>query len=267
MKVLNTCLFMTSLLFACGQENREEKAASIPSDESETTLSAYIQQIDDQDSTCMKDIALAKQDVSKGKIVFCSPAGFLFYNLRQEEQLRELCRKNKLVFQYELFSDVIYEGQTQGCYGAYMDQVIAAKFGSGFKERLLAQADSMLLASNDTINAYDCDKRPHIPGESDEYEPRLLMKIPDKLRKQLKKDRDGYLPFMDIGFYMDKSGNTSDYFLNFFMDADHESNQKYEDELFKMGVEKLKEIHWQPGIVNGQKVITENNVRVFLIAD
>ena len=69
---------------------------------------------------------------------------------------------------------------------------------------------------------------------------------------------------MDIGFYIDKSGNASGYFLNYFMDANSKSNQKFKDELFKIGVEQLKAIkHWETGFVNGQKVNTENNVRVY----
>lgn len=48
------------------------------------------------------------------------------------------------------------------------------------------------------------------------------------------------------------------------VDADNKSNRKFKDELFKIGVEQLKEIkYWEIGIVNGQKVITENNVRVY----
>ena len=71
-------------------------------------------------------------------------------------------------------------------------------------------------------------------------------------------------PFMDIGFYIDKKGNASGYFLNYFAIRGNESNQKFKDELFDFGVERLKQIEsWEPGIVKGQKVNTENNVRVF----
>ena len=259
-----TAIILTIFLFACGQKNPKDKEVSIiQSNKPENQLSNYIQKPADTDSMCIKDIEKAKKDVSNGKIVFCFPMGFGSHDLRQEKQLRELCLKNNLIFKYELFSDVIYDGQTQGCYGAYMDKTISSKFGSNFKQNLLKQADSILLATNDTIVYYKCDKRPQIPGK-DDYETTLEAKVPEKLSKQLKADKEGDLPFMDIGFYIDKSGNASGYFLNYFMDANSKSNQKFKDELFKIGVEQLKAIkHWETGFVNGQKVNTENNVRVY----
>lgn len=259
-----TLLVLTIVLFACGEKNPKDKEVqNFQQDYSEASLVDYIKNIDDQDSTCYQDIEKAKTDVTNGKIVFCIPTGFGSHDLRQEKQLRELCKKHGLIFDYELFSDVIFEGQTQGCYGAYMDNIIAHKFGVHFKQKLLKQADKMLLEANDTIVYYKCDKQPQLPGKND-YELTLNVKLSEKFRKQIKADKNGDLPFMDIGFYIDKSGNPSGYFLNFFMDADHESNQKFEDELFELGVNKLKKIkQWETGIVNGQKVNTENNVRVY----
>lgn len=255
---------MTIFLFACGEKKAKDKdVPKVQQNQSETPLVDYIKKPKDQDSTCVQDIEKAKADVAKGKIVFCYPMGFGSHDLRQEKQLRELCKKHKLIFDYELFSDVIYEGQTQGCYGAYMDKIIANKFGVHFKQKLLKQADNMLLEANDTVVYYKCDKRPQIPGKND-HEITLDVKLSEKLSKKIKADKNGDLPFMDIGFYIDKSGNPSGYFLDFFMDADHESNQKFEDELFESGVNQLKKIkHWETGLVNGQKVNTENNVRVY----
>lgn len=259
-----TTLILTFLLFACGQKNPEDKKAEVVLiDRPENRLEKYIQKPATTDSMCIKDIAKAKNDIANGKIVFGTPMGFGTHRLRQEKQLRELCKTYNLVFDYEMFGCVVYEGQTEGCYGAYMDKAIEDKYGKGFKEILLNRADSILLSNNDTIAYYLCDKRPQIPGK-DDYETTLEATVPEKLSKQLKADKEGDLPFMDIGFYIDKSGNASGYFLNYFMDADSKSNQKFEDELFKIGVEQLKAIkHWETGIVRGQKVITENNVRVY----
>lgn len=241
---------MTIFILSCGHKSSSDKFQ-------------YILNPNDTDSLCIKDIQRAKSNVEKGKIVFCQPMGFGTHRLRSEKQLRELCEKYNLIFDYELFSDVYYDGQTQGCYGIYMDKVIADKFGNNFKKKLLAQADSILLASNDTVQYYLCDKRPQIPGK-DDYETTIVVKIPLKLHKQLKADNEGDLPFMDIGFYIDKSGNASGYFSNYFMDASNKWNQQFKEELFEIAVEQLKEIkHWETGIVNGQKVITENNVRAY----
>lgn len=259
-----TILILTLLLFACGQKKSNDKTTEIVTiDRPEEQLEKYISKPATTDSMCLKDIAKAKNDIANGKLVFNTPMGFGTHQLRQEKQLRELCKTYNLLFDYEMFGCVVYEGQTEGCYGAYMNKAIKNKYGKGFKEILLAKADSILIANNDTIAYYLCDKRPQISGK-DDYNTTLEAKVPEKLNKQLKANKEGQLPFMDIGFYIDKSGNASGYFLNYFMDADNKSNQKFKDELFKIGVEQLKAIkHWETGIVKGQKINTENNVRVY----
>lgn len=138
-------LALVVFLFACGQNSNKDIASGQP----ENHPIKYTLKPADKDSMCIKDIERAKRDISKGKTVFCYPYGFGSHDLRQEKQLRELCIIKGLVFEYELFSDVIYDGQTQGCYGAYMDNAIASKFGTNFKQDLLKQADSILLATND----------------------------------------------------------------------------------------------------------------------
>ena len=236
------------------------------SNDYESRLMRYILNPEESDSLCIKEISRAKSFVERGEIVFCILYPHLSSPLtkRHEKYIRELCKKNNLFFDYEHVSDIIYEGQTQCCFSAYMDKIIADKFGANFKNRLLAQADSMLLAANDTITYWLCDKWPRILGQNvrdTHYETNLSAKIPEKLGQQLKAKNDGRLPFMDIGFYIDKDGNASNYFLNYFLDW--KTNQEFKDELFNLAVEKIKTIQqWETGIVAGQKVNTKNNVRV-----
>ena len=229
------------------------------------SLEKYIQNPSKSDSTCIKDIERAKTVVENGVIIFCYPSSMGTHQLRQEKHLILLCEQFNLMFMYEPYIDMIFEGQTQGCFGAYMDKVISDKFGFGFKQHLLSQADSMMIAANDTVLYYLCDERPKRPDVGHYLESDYLtVKVSEELRKQLKADNEGKFPFMDIGFYIDKEGKTSGFFLNYFAIRDNESNQKLKDELFDFGVEQLKQIEsWEPGIVNGQKVITENNVRVY----
>lgn len=246
-----TLLFLTIILFSCGHQSPKDKFQK-----------ELIQS--DNDSLCIKEIEKAKTDLSNGRIVFCMPIGMGGGTLRQEKQIRQLCKKYNIVFKYEPISDVIIEGQTPECYGAYMDKIITEKFGSSFKENILNQADSILLLSNDTIESSLCDKRPQVLGMDEDFT--LATKLNDELSKQLKSDEEGQLPFVDIGFYIDKNGNPSGYFLNFFSDADNKSNEKFKDELFKIGVKSLKQYkHWEPGQIKGQKVNTENNVRVYFL--
>lgn len=258
-----TLIILTFILFACGQNKSNDKTSEIVTiDRPENQLEKYILKPASTDSMCLKDIAKAKNDIANGKLIFTAPMGFGTHHLRQEEELRKLCKTYDLLFDYEMFGCIVYEGQTAGCYGAYMTKTIEDKYGKGFKEILLAKADSMLLAKSDTIAYYLCDKRPQIPGQTDH--DRLFPNINEKIKKQLKPDNEGRFPFMDIGFYIDKEGFASGYFINSFHDADNKSNQKFKKVLFELGIEELKKIKvWETGEIGGQKVNTENNVRVY----
>lgn len=225
-------------------------------------IKSYVLNPSNTDTECLNEIEQANKDIENGKIVFTHPCHMFDCVLRQEKYVFDLCKKYNIHFEYEAFSDIIIEGQTQGCYGAVMDNYINKKFGKDFKSKILKDADSILLASNDTIIYYNCDKKPQIPGKGN-YETTFVAKLPEKLIEQIKPSKEGNLPFMDIGFYIDKSGKSSGFFLNYFMKAD-KLNYKFKDELFKIGVEQLKEIkYWETGEINGQKVNTENNIRVY----
>jgi hypothetical protein len=235
----------------------------IPSPPSKFKLKTYVEHPDKTDSLCMDDIKLAENDIAKGHIFFCHPYGFGSIDLPQEKYLETLCIHHNMRFKKELISDVIFNAQTQGCYGAVMDNYIALNYDKDFKERLFHQADSILLAHNDTVDYSSCEKRPQILGEND-YETTFSIHLTPQLSKEVKMGKGNDMPFMDIGFYIDKFGLSSGFFLNFFMDADHQSNQKVKEELFNMAIAEIKKVKkWEPGVYAGEKVNTEFNVRVF----
>lgn len=235
----------------------------IPSPPLKFYLNTYVEHPDETDSLCLDDIKLATTDIAKGHIFFCHPYGFGSNDLPQEKYLETLCINNNMRFKKELISDVIFNAQTQGCYGAVMDNYIALNYGKDFKERLFHQADSILLAHNDTVDYSSCEKRPQILGKND-YETTFSIPLKPQLAKEVKMGKGNDMPFMDIGFYIDKSGLSSGFFLNFFMDADHQSNQKVKEELFNMAIAEIKKVKkWEPGEYAGEKVNTEFNVRVF----
>ena len=105
----------------------------------------YVLNPDSNDSLCINNIKRAKEDISKGKIVFTQQVGFLFGHLRYEAELKLLCKEEGLYYEVDLITDVIFEGQTQGCYGYYMDNIIKEKYGDDFKSKLHKKADSLSL--------------------------------------------------------------------------------------------------------------------------
>lgn len=275
-KSITSCLkisfiFCVFYLFSCREEIFIEPTETtgildtleIPSPPLKFYLNTYVEHPDETDSLCMDDIKLAETDIAKGHIFFCHPYGFGSIDLPQEKYLETLCIQNNMRFKKEIISDVMFNNQTQGCYGAVMDNYIALNYGKDFKERLFHQADSILLAHNDTVDYSSCEKRPQILGKND-YETTFSISLTPQLAKEVKMGKGNDMPFMDIGFYIDKSGLSSGFFLNYFMDADHQSNQKVKEELFNMAIAEIKKVKkWEPGEYAGEKVNTEFNVRVF----
>ena len=275
-KSITSCLkisfiFCVFYLFSCREEIFIEPTETtgildtleIPSPPLKFYLNTYVEHPDETDSLCMDDIKLAETDIAKGHIFFCHPYGFGSIDLPQEKYLETLCIQNNMRFKKEIISDVMFNNQTQGCYGAVMDNYIALNYGKDFKERLFHQADSILPAHNDTVDYSSCEKRPQILGKND-YETTFSISLTPQLAKEVKMGKGNDMPFMDIGFYIDKSGLSSGFFLNYFMDADDQSNQKVKEEWFNMAIAEIKKVKkWEPGEYAGEKVNTEFNVRVF----
>jgi hypothetical protein len=226
----------------------------------------YVKNPNPTDSLCISDIQKAKKDIKDGKIVFTQSAGFLFGNIRYEEELRKLCQDHGLVFDFDLIGCVVFEGQTQGCYGEYMDEIIKDKFGSGFKEKLHVQADSIFLFNTNsmskTVQYWDCDERPRLPSESkrtNDYIPNTTVSGIDI------NGSNGQWPFFDLGFIVEKDSTISNFYVRNFV-AEANENEKYKDKLFSIAVQYVQSEYptWIPGKIKGIPVRTDNNVRIFL---
>jgi hypothetical protein len=229
----------------------------------------YVNNPNPNDSLCISEIKRAQEDIERGKIVFTQSAGFLFGDIRYETELRELCAQNGLVFDFDLIGCVVFEGQTQGCYGDYMDKVIIDKYGINFKETLRKKADSLFLSRTQTENKlveyWDCDKRPRLPNETkrtSDYIPSITVDSPNIIEK---KGNYGGWPFFDLGFTVEKDSTISEFYSRNFV-AQLEENEKYKNELFEIVVKHIKTKYpiWVPGKVNGAPVRTRNNVRIFI---
>ena len=257
-------VFLSTCLHACGQ-SKHAKTDNTPK------LWRYIDNPAAKDNECRTEAARAKRDLKAGKLIFCSPFGFGSSPLRYEQELRILTKRYGLTFDYESFSDVIVEGQTQGCYGAVMDRAIAAKFGGNFKERLEARADSLFIIAADTstVEYTECDTHPSLPNDADR-DPEIYLKVSPKLIAQPRPKTDDYGPFMDIRLIIEKSGKGHDFELVAYLDSskDGEAIKPYGAMLWSIAQKELKKIPmWVPGTIKGKKVKTEAVVRVHFQAD
>jgi len=267
MKNLIITLIFISLV-ACSQLRQTKKITNSGLPE----RISYVSNPDHNDKLCISEIKRAKIDIEKGKIVFCQRVGFLFGGIRYESELKKLCKQNSLVFGFDMISDVVFEGQTQGCYGNYMDKVIIEKYGLNFKENLHKTADSLYLVrtklENKTVQYWDCDERPRLPNEIKRTSDELPdIHIADLDIKETKGDSGGW-PFFDLGFKVEKDSTITGFYVRSFV-SETDENIKFKDRLFTVAVDYLKKNYpvWIPGKIKGIPVRTNNNVRIYFVKD
>lgn len=250
-------------LHACSQnKHNEANRQELPK------FIQYVVNPNPNDTLCIEEIEKAKKDIEHGKIVFTKNMGFLYGNFRYKNELEELCKLNGLEFDFDLFSCVQIEGQTQGCYGTYMDKVIYEKFGFNFKKQLHKKADSLFLSransENKIVQYWDCDERARLPSEikrTSDFIPSISILIPEIKKKE--GDFGGW-PFFDLGFVVEKDSTISSFYISNFV-AKLEENEKFKDELYLIAVQNIKKYYptWVPGKISGVPVRTDNNVRIF----
>src|SRR5687768_10986809 len=116
-------LFSIILIVSCKSRNKH---------------SGRFENISSSDTTCLKAIAKAKTDLTKGRLIYYHHAGSLLYNpLRSEHEMDSLLKPYNIRLTNYNTSDVIISGQTQGCYEDYMNEYLANRFGQGFIDSLL----------------------------------------------------------------------------------------------------------------------------------
>jgi hypothetical protein len=215
------------------------------------------------DSSCREDVERAEKDIADGKIILTQTAGFLFGFVRYEDELAQLSEQHGLKFDYDMLSCIVEDGQTQGCYGATMENEIIKRFGPNFRERLHEQADSLflsiVLANNKSIDSWDCDQE---AKQLDEFKPTLKITELD-----IKKGTDKYgggWPFMDFEFVIELDSSISNYSISNFVPTDS-ANSIYEQQLFALASNSLEKEYptWVPGTIKSQPVRTNKNVRIF----
>jgi hypothetical protein len=247
--------FLLLSLFSC-KHNQEDKTIEIIKVKARENIRTYIHRVDSRDSLCLYEIALAKSQIDSGKLVFTLKTGFGSYNTRQSKRLKELCEKYNLKFGYDEIEDSFNnEYERPGCYGAFMDEAIEKKLGKDFRKKLLREADELIIANNDTVDAYECDIRPEIYG----LETNNVIYLSAK-DLNVKKNKHGQFINLDMYVYIDKSGKLIGYELYKYMNDNLDSER---EKLLGIAIKELKKCQkCKPGEIMGKKVITQNFVTV-----
>ncbi|MBL4604933.1 MAG: hypothetical protein JKY02_04515, partial [Flavobacteriaceae bacterium] len=227
----------------------------------------YVINPSENDSLCKSDISKAKADIKNGKLVYVKTFGFGSSVKRYEYDLKKLCEEKGIEYDIDLIGCVVMEGQTQGCYGAYMDKTLIDKFGFDFKGNLNRKADSLFLIRvvKDEIPIYswDCDEKPKPILENKSYlETTLNVPNLDLKRTELAKT----WPAIDLSFIIERDGKISKFYSENYI-ANLKHNEKFEKQLYDIAVDYIKNNYpnWKAGKIRGTSVTTDHNLRITFI--
>jgi len=273
MRKIVTYIIILAIVSACSDHKKSNKQ-TIETSTSEQNLEnkisdriAYVMDPKLTDSLCKSDISRAKSDIKNGKLVYVQTAGLGFGFKRYETDLKKLCKENGLEYDVDLIGCVVMEGQTQGCYGAYMDKILIDKFGADFKEKLNQQADSLFLArvikEEIPIFSWDCDEEPKpILGNKKYLETTLDVPNLDLKRTELAKT----WPAIDLSFIIERNGKISKFYSNNYI-SNLKHNEKYKNQLYNIAIDYIKNNYpnWKAGEINGTPVRTDHNLRITFI--
>lgn len=230
---------------------------------------SYVMNPELTDSLCKSDILRAKSDISAGKLIYVQEAGLGFGFKRYETDLKKLCKEQGLEYEVDLIGCVVFEGQTQGCYGAFMDKTLIDKFGSDFKENLNRKADSLFLIriieEQIPIHSWDCDEKPKPILVNKKYLETTL-DIPNLNLKRTEIAKTW--PAIDLSFIIEKDGTISKFYSdNYIPNLKH--NEKFKSQLYNIAVKYVQDNYpnWETGKIRGTSVKTDHNLRITFIGE
>lgn len=227
----------------------------------------YVKMPRPNDELCLYDIERAKDSIERNGPFFIQEAGYLYGFNRYDEELKKLCNSIGINYELDLKGCFDYGELTQGCYGAIMYNDLENRYGIGYNEKLINDADSIYLSivirENIAISYRYCDFRPRLPSEksrkTDYFPPVEVMDI--DLTFAEKKYHS--MPFMDIEFIVNLDSTISNFKINYFSSG-HENNAEYKVQLFSLLKFHIQNNYpvWIPGLIKNKPVRVKNNIRV-----
>jgi hypothetical protein len=224
------------------------------------------------DTTCIKAVKRAKEDISKGGLSLCYDAGSLLYEpLRCEKEIDSLLTLFGIGYRSFMTSDVVYEGQTQECYGDYMNEVILRRFGNHFIDSIMYKADSIFVSKNPNkvFNDDDCETDPAFPGDSSDDNRNFNRGLqiafdskatyPDGYIRKAPNDRLG---FVNLSLLIDKQGNAEIQQFSFVFDND--KNLRFRQHFKNIMEPIIKGTKWIPATIKKQNVSSTITTFVYL---
>jgi hypothetical protein len=218
------------------------------------------------DSLCLYDIERAKNDLKKYPGVYVQTICFGCDFKPYEEEIKEVLKKRKFKLGVQDIGCLRYEGQTPGCYRAYIDLKMKEKYGENYKSEIETEAQNILI-KNISIN----DKIISIYDVEDNERPKVFIQnafIDGGTDTTIKTDlpinkKSSHNLFVDVNFIIEKNGTISNLTTDNWVN-ENGVNEKYKDDLINLAIKILKKNYnnWKPGTYKGNKARVENNLRV-----
>ncbi|MBO9586287.1 MAG: hypothetical protein J7574_19160 [Flavobacterium sp.] len=224
----------------------------------------YMKNVPKTDSLCNGEIERAKNDLSKYDGVYVQTICFGCDFKPYEEEIKEVLKKKKFKLGIQDIGCVRYEGQTVGCYSAYIDLKMKAKYGENYKSEIENEAIKILIKNINTndkiISIYDLEKaeKPQLLNyyvESDYY---TTIKTDLPINK-----KSAHNLFVDVDFIVEKNGTISNLKESNWVN-ENGINKKYEKDLINLALKTLKKDYnnWRPGSYKGNKARVQNSLRI-----
>lgn len=221
-----------------------------------------LEKVPQTDRICSEEIAMAKKDISTGKLSYCYDAGSLLYQpVRCENEMDSLLKFYGIGYENTITSDVIIEGQTQGCYRDYMNEMISKRFGNKFIDSLMYKADSIYIGknSNYVFDSHEIDTEPKFPGDTTDenanFNPGLQREFNRRVQypaDYVKKKKESQMAFANFDLEIDKFGKAT--IKNFSFQFDNEQNYKFEKNLKEIFAPLIVKTSWTPATIKKQNV-------------
>ncbi|MET3028736.1 hypothetical protein ABXT06_18805 [Flavobacterium sp. UW10123] len=226
----------------------------------------YLKNVPKTDSLCNGEIERAKKDLSKYDGVYVQTICFGCDFKPYEEEIKEVLRKRKFKLGIQDIGCVRYEGQTVGCYSAYINLKMKEKYGENYKSDIENDATKILIKNislnNKIISIYDLEQNekpkivdPKIAIENDYYTT-IKTDLPIN-RKSM------HSLFTDINFIVEKDGTISNLKETNWVN-EKGIDEKYKQDLVNLAINTLQRDYnnWKPGTYKGTKARVENTLRI-----
>lgn len=272
MKKYYLLLFVISLLIISCKKNTKTHNTSILDTTKVVKLPApldytkYLKNVPKTDSLCNREIDRAKDDLSKYDGIYVQTICFGCDFKPYEEEIKEVLKKKKFKLGIQDIGCVIYEGQTQGCYLAYIDLKMKEKYGENYKSEIENEAVKILIKNininNKIISIYDLEQNekpkildPKIAIENDYY---ITIKTDLPINR-----KSMHSLFTDIDFIVEKDGTISNLKETNWVN-EKGIDKKYKQDLVNLAINTLEKDYnnWKPGTYKGTKTRTQNSLRI-----